>query len=116
DAGGRRARAGRNAADRDGVPEVAAETVTSELHARGQARDVIDRAHALHFHLRFAERADADGDVANVFLASRGRHDDLFERDGLLRAVTGARSSSGRAVRPRARFGLRQTESRPEIA
>src|SRR3546814_6664571 len=64
------ARARRNAADADLV------LTGIELHARREARQILERFDPLLVHVRLAERADADGHAReNLLLASRGDDD-----------------------------------------
>src|SRR3546814_20322812 len=66
------ARARRNAADADLV------LTGIELHARREARQILERFDPLLVHVRLAERADADGHAReNLPLASRG--DDAYD-------------------------------------
>src|SRR6185437_12554978 len=82
DTGGSRTYERLHAANRDGVGQLAAEALAIELHAWGQAGDVVDRTDALHIHLLFGEGGDGDRHALDVLLAAcRGYHN-FFQCQG----------------------------------
>ena len=116
DAGRGRTGRGVDAADRDvGGIRVVVHGTARERHAGRQARQVIDRAHALRVHQCLAEHADADRHILQALFATLRGHDDFVERsaDGGCRGRRigggGARAQAHHRQRERNGYHLSQT-------